>query len=79
MAIGISFMGFIRGGAEIAKVVIIAMFLNVVLGSLIGLALPFIFLKVKQDPASASTPLITTLADIFGTAVYIAIAMVMLH
>jgi magnesium transporter len=79
MAIGISFMGFIRGGAEIAKVVIIAMFLNVVLGSLIGLALPFIFLKVKQDPASASTPLITTLADIFGTAVYIAIATVMLH
>uniref|UniRef100_A0A7V3KPR3 Magnesium transporter MgtE n=1 Tax=candidate division WOR-3 bacterium TaxID=2052148 RepID=A0A7V3KPR3_UNCW3 len=79
MAIGISFMGFIRGGAEIAKVVIIAMFLNVVLGSLIGLVLPFIFLKLKQDPASASTPLITTLADILGTAVYLAIATVMLH
>jgi len=79
MAIGISFMGFIRGGAEIAKVVITAMFLNVVLGSLIGLALPFIFLKLKQDPASASTPLITTLADILGTAVYLAIATVMLH
>lgn len=79
MAFGISFMGFLRGGgAHIAKVVITAMFVNVVVGSLIGLALPFIFVKLRKDPASASTPLVTTLADIIGTGIYLALATFML-
>lgn len=79
MAFGISFMGFLRGGGvHIAKVVITAMFVNVIVGSLIGLALPFIFVKLRKDPASASTPLITTLADIIGTGIYLALATLML-
>ncbi|MGB9916413.1 MAG: magnesium transporter [Candidatus Hydrothermia bacterium] len=79
MAFGISFMGFLRGGGfHIARVVVTAMFVNVVVGSLLGLALPFIFAKLKKDPASASTPLITTLADIIGTGIYLALATLML-
>lgn len=79
MAIGISFAGIIRGGFQIAKVVVVSMLVNVVVGSLIGLSLPFIFVKLKKDPASASTPLITTLADIIGTGVYLTIATLMLQ
>ena len=78
MGAGISFMGFVRGNATIAKVVVIAMIVNVIIGSLIGVILPFIFTKLKKDPATASTPLITTLADIIGTAIYLAIATIML-
>ena len=78
MGAGISIMGFIRGNAHIAKVVVVSMFVNVIIGSLIGVLLPFIFTKLKKDPATASTPLITTLADIIGTAVYLTIATIML-
>ena len=78
MGAGISIMGFIRGNAHIAKVVVVSMFVNVIIGSLIGVLLPFIFTKLKKDPATASTPLITTLADIIGTAVYLTIATLML-
>ncbi len=78
MGAGISIMGFVRGNAQIAKVVVVAMFVNVIIGSLIGVLLPFIFTKLKKDPATASTPLITTLADIIGTAVYLTIATLML-
>lgn len=57
MGIGISFMGFIRGKSfAIARVVIIAMVVNVVIGGLIGAMLPFIFTKAGRDPAAASTP-----------------------
>ena len=70
MGIGISFMGFIRGGTKIAFVVFLAMITNVIVGSLIGLSLPFLFTKFKKDPATASTPLITTISDIVGTFIY---------
>lgn len=75
MGIGVSFMGIIRSGNMlITKIVVVSMIINVVVGCLIGLSLPFIFAKFKKDPASASTPLITTLADILGTAIYLLIA-----
>ena len=70
MGIGISFMGFIRGGTKIAFVVSLTMITNVIIGSLIGLSLPFLFTKLKKDPATASTPLITTISDIVGTFIY---------
>ncbi len=75
MGIGISIMGILRGkNVIIAEVVVISMVVNVIIGSLIGILLPFIFAKVKKDPATASTPLITTLADIIGTGVFLSIA-----
>ena len=79
MGLGISIMGIIRGkNLIIAEVVVIAMVVNVVIGSIIGVVLPFIFLKFKKDPAGASTPLITTLSDIIGTGVYLVIARLLL-
>ncbi len=78
MGLGISIMGFVRGNIFIAEVVVSAMIINVIIGSLIGVILPFIFMKFKKDPATASTPLITTLADIIGTGIYLLIATLML-
>ncbi len=79
MGMGISVMGIIRGKSlTIAAVVVLAMLVNVIIGSLIGVILPFIFAKLKKDPATASTPLITTLADIVGTAIYLGIARLIL-
>ncbi len=72
-------MGIIRGkNIIIAEVVVISMIVNVIIGSLIGILLPFIFAKFKKDPATASTPLITTLADIIGTGIFLGIAYLIL-
>jgi magnesium transporter len=79
MGIGISFMGIIRSGSiKVAVVVVFAMILNVIAGCVIGILLPFLFAKFKKDPATASTPLITTLADIIGTAIYLGTATIFL-
>lgn len=79
MGLGISIMGIIRGRSIlIAQVVTLAMIINVIVGSLIGILLPFVFTKFKKDPATASTPLITTFADIIGTAIFLGIASLLL-
>ncbi len=78
MGLGISVMGLFRGGMKVAPVVILTMVGNVIVGSCIGMLLPFIFVKFKKDPATASTPLITTIADIVGTAIYFGIATIFL-
>jgi len=40
--------------------------------------LPFLLSKLKMDPAAASAPLITSIADIIGVLVYFSIATVVL-
>lgn len=74
MAVAIVGIGFWRGGIEIAQVVGYSMFAIVVVGSLIGLVLPFLLVKVGWDPATASGPLVTSIADIVGVLIYFAIA-----
>lgn len=59
---------------EIIWVVSITMVLIVLTGSLIGLLLPFVFTKLKLDPATASAPLITSIADISGVLIYFSVA-----
>lgn len=48
--------------------------LVVIIGSLIGMSLPFLLSKLKLDPASASAPLVTSIADIIGVIVYFNVA-----
>lgn len=50
------------------------MVLTVVFGSVIGMSLPFLLTKLKCDPATASAPLITSIADIGGVLIYFSIA-----
>ncbi len=59
---------------EIILVLIITMVLIVITGSLVGLVLPFVFTKFKLDPATASAPLITSIADICGILIYFSVA-----
>lgn len=80
LALGISLagavmlLGFFRGGYEIAIVVGISMMLIVLIGSLIGMTLPFLLDRIGSDPAVASTPLVTSIADITGVLIYFSIA-----
>ncbi len=77
---GISLIGILRSHSlKITFCVVSAMILNVIGGCLIGVLLPFIFTKLKKDPATASTPLITTIADIFGTLLYLGMAALFLR
>jgi magnesium transporter len=74
MAFTVSLIGLARGGQAIALVVALTMLLVVVAGSLIGMSLPFILNKFRLDPATASAPLVTTIADAVGVVIYFSIA-----
>jgi magnesium transporter len=78
MAVAVSAIGIIRGGPEIAVVVSLSMVLIVLVGSTIGMSLPFILSRLKVDPAAASAPLVTSIADAAGVLIYFAIATALL-
>jgi magnesium transporter len=63
---------------EIALVVALTMSLVVIVGSVIGTALPFILKRLNFDPATASAPLITSLSDISGVLIYFSLATLLL-
>lgn len=67
-------IGVLRGGSDIAMVVGLTMLCMVIFGSLIGMSLPFLFNRLRLDPATASGPLVTTLSDALGVVVYFSIA-----
>lgn len=74
MATAVSLIGYFRGGPEIAIVVSLTMVIIVIVGSVIGMSLPFILTRMKMDPASASSPLITSICDGVGVLIYFNIA-----
>ena len=78
MAIAVSGVGVMRGGAELAQVVALAMLFAVMTGGLIGVSLPFMLTRFKLDPATASAPLVTTIADVTGVVIYFSIASIYL-
>lgn len=73
MAIGVGLIASFRA-PEIIVVVTSTMILSVLTGSLVGIILPIILTKLKMDPATASAPLITSIADICGVLIYFSIA-----
>jgi magnesium transporter len=78
MAAAVSVIGVWRGGPDIAIVVALAMVAIVLMGALIGMSLPFIFDRIDRDPATASGPLVTSIADVTGVLVYFGIATLLL-
>lgn len=74
MGITVSFIGIFRGGPDVAVIVSLAMVVVVLFGSLLGLSLPFMLTRFKMDPATASAPLVTSVADIGGVVIYFGIA-----
>lgn len=67
-------LGYLKGGMKVGLIVSLSMFVIVLTSNLIGTLLPFILTKLKIDPALASSPLVTTLADATGLLIYFSIA-----
>ncbi len=74
MGFAVSMIGLWRAGPEVGIVVALAMLCVVVMGSMLGMLLPIVLARFKLDPATASAPLVTTVADIFGILIYFSIA-----
>jgi magnesium transporter len=74
LALAVAGLGVMRGGVLVGLTVALTMVIAVMAGSLVGMSLPFAFSKLRLDPATASTPLITCIADIAGIVIYFAIA-----
>jgi magnesium transporter len=73
MAIGVAAIAFYRA-PEVLVVASTTMVIIVIWGSILGMSLPFLLTRFRLDPATASAPLITSLADISGVLIYFSIA-----
>jgi len=78
MALAVALIAYFRAGPDVAMVVSISMVAIVLIGSLVGMSLPFILGKLGMDPAAASGPLVTSVADILGVLIYLGIASALL-
>jgi magnesium transporter len=78
MAAAVSLIGVARAGVDVTIVVSLSMVAIVLLGCVVGMSLPFVFTRVGIDPATASAPLVTSIADVVGVLVYFGIATRML-
>ncbi len=74
------FLGYIRGDFRVDITLAIAFSMSsiVIVGNTIGMILPFLLAKLNLDPATASGPLITTLADTGGLLIYFSISTALL-
>ncbi len=55
-----------------------AMITSIIVASALGTMMPVIFKMLKVDPAIASGPVVTTLTDIVGFTIYLAVATLMI-
>lgn len=74
MAFAVAGIGLVRSGPEMATVAALTMVIVVLAGSLIGMSLPFLLDRLNLDPATASGPVVTFIADVAGILIYFAIA-----
>jgi magnesium transporter len=79
MGLAGSLLGYVRGGPAIGVVVGLSMLAIIVVANIIGVAIPFLLTKFRLDPAVASSPLITSVADAAGLLIYFVIASNVLH
>ena len=74
MALAVTVIGVLRAEPEIALVGATSMVLIVIVGSIIGMLLPFALTNLNLDPATACARLVTSIADAAGVLIYFAIA-----
>ncbi len=72
-------LGVVRGGFAIGMVVMITMIVMLLLTNLLGVLLPFLLMRFGRDPAVASGPLITSVADAVGLLIYFWVAALVLQ
>ncbi len=73
------FAQLLVGRAVIGLIVGAAMFAAMSLASVMGVVIPWVFEKLKIDPAIASGPFMTTTQDITGLVVYFSLASILLQ
>lgn len=71
-------LGIFRGGVQVGLVVGLSMVSIVIVANIVGTSLPFILTRIGLDPAVASSPLITTVADAAGLVIYFSLATLIL-
>jgi magnesium transporter len=64
---------------KVAIVVSAALTTSCYVADVVGAFLPVILAKLRVDPATASAPIITTIADISTVLVYFTVATILLH
>ncbi|HHY17402.1 MAG TPA: magnesium transporter, partial [Firmicutes bacterium] len=64
----------LQGGAGVGAVVALSSVLIVVVGGTVGMLTPFLLNRLGFDPATSSSPLITSIADILGVIIYFSLA-----
>jgi magnesium transporter len=67
-------LGIFRGGWELGLIIFLTISIILLVTNLLGVLLPFVFARFKLDPAAASGPLVTTIADVIGLTIYFSIA-----
>lgn len=75
--VGIATYIFIQD-INIVLIVSISLFINMILGAMIGAFMPVLFKKLDVDPSIISAPVIATALDITGIAIYIFITTILL-
>lgn len=78
MAMAVASIGAVRSGPQISLIVASSMATIVVIGSIVGMSLPFLLSRLGLDPASASAPLVTSICDALGVLIYLSIAVAVL-
>jgi magnesium transporter len=74
MAAAVAVPAWFFGGSGVAFVVALTMVSVVILGSVIGMSLPFLLERLQLDPATASAPLVTSITDLAGVLAYLSFA-----
>lgn len=72
----LSFIWF--GAIDIALVLGVAMFANIVVAAISGTLVPLLLIKLGADPATASSVFITTITDVVGFLVFLGLAAMVL-
>lgn len=78
LAAAVWWAGLLKGGVEVAFVIAAAMFAVVFVTNLIGVVIPLTLTKLGIDPAVASNPLISSIADVSCLLIYFSIARMVL-
>ena len=79
MAVAAFVLGWLLGSVQVGIIVAISMVSIVAVGSVTGVLLPMALNRLHFDPATASVPLITSVADILGVLIYFSIATLVLQ
>ncbi|MDX1412417.1 MAG: magnesium transporter [Nitrospirales bacterium] len=79
LGLGIGWLGILREDWSLGFTVALAMLAVVVVSNLLGVLFPLLLTKLRFDPAVASSPLVTSTADITTLWLYFSVALVVLQ